>query len=369
MANHQTREPAWKRWLSLHAYGAFASTLFRPRTPPEALRARFERFARVSRKAMKKKHPRLVFEDHPLGSLHLESVRATDSPSSIVIHLHGGAFVFGSPASYRHRAMRLSFRFDAEVFVPDYRLAPEHPFPAAFEDALAAYQHVRALRPGAPIFITGDSAGGGLALSLLVRLRELGARMPAGAILLSPWTDLSASGESVAQNREKDLWLTHAHLLRWGSYYAGSTDPRSPLLSPLLRGSVGPASASSTRRRGRDPEGRRRTRRCARGARRHRRPSSDRQRYATRLASYPAVACGKPRGLEDDVCIRGGALRRGAFDTPICRRIAAGAAPRLALTEPCREPGARGLPVPLHGDDGHPQHLGDVLLAQAAEEP
>ena len=234
MGNHQTREPAWKRWLSLHAYGAFASTFFRPRTPPAALRARFERFARVSRTAMKRKHPRLVFEDHRSGSLHLESVRATDSPSSIVIHLHGGAFVFGSPASYRHRAMRLSFRFDAEVFVPDYRLAPEHPFPAAFEDALAAYQHVRALRPGAPIFITGDSAGGGLALSLLVRLRELGARMPAGAILLSPWTDLSASGESVAQNREKDLWLTHAHLLRWGSYYAGSTDPRSPLLSPLF---------------------------------------------------------------------------------------------------------------------------------------
>lgn len=234
MSNHRTADPAWKRWLSLKAYGAFTSALFRAHTPPGILRARFERFARVSREAMQKKHRRLAFEDHPIGSLHLESVRATDSPSAVVIHLHGGAFVFGSPASYRNRAMRLSFRFAAEVFVPDYRLAPEHPFPAALEDALVAYQYVRALRPRAPIFITGDSAGGGLALSLLVRLRELRTRMPAGAILLSPWTDLSASGASVTQNRRKDLWLTRAHLLRWASYYAGQTDPRSPLMSPLF---------------------------------------------------------------------------------------------------------------------------------------
>ena len=130
--------------------------------------------------------------------------------------------------------MRLSFRFAAEVFVPDYRLAPEHPFPAALDDALVAYQYVRALRPRAPIFITGDSAGGGLGLSLLVRLRELGARMPAGAVLLSPWTDLSASGASVDHNHGRDLWLTRAHLQRWASYYAGQTDPRSPLMSPLF---------------------------------------------------------------------------------------------------------------------------------------
>jgi acetyl esterase/lipase len=225
---------AWKRWLSLQAYGLFTSTLFRARTAPRTLRARFERFGHVSREAMRRKHPKVAFADHRVGPLMVESVRASASPSCDVIHLHGGGFVFGSPATYRNRAMRLSYRLDAEVFVPDYRLAPEHPFPAALEDALVAYRHVRALRPRAPLLVTGDSAGGGLALSLLVRLRQLGEPLPDGAILLSPWTDLSASGSSVDDNRRRDRWLTREHLSRWGSHYAGGADPRTPLMSPLF---------------------------------------------------------------------------------------------------------------------------------------
>jgi epsilon-lactone hydrolase len=222
------------RWLSLEAYGLVTSALFRAHTTPDALRARFERFGRVSRAELLRKHPRLSFEDHALGSLRMESVRARESPKRSVIHLHGGAFIFGSRASYRNRAMRLSYRLEAEVFVPDYRLAPEHRFPAALEDALVVYQYVRALRPRAPVFVTGDSAGGGLALSLLVRLRELGEPMPAGAILLSPWTDLSISGASVDGNRKRDRWLTRAHLQEWSTYYAGDADRRSPLLSPVF---------------------------------------------------------------------------------------------------------------------------------------
>jgi acetyl esterase/lipase len=225
---------AFKQWISLQGYGLFTSTLFRARTAPKLLRARFERFGAVSREAMRKRHPRVEFDDHRLGSLWVESVRATESPRSVVLHLHGGAFVFGSPAAYRNRAMRLGYRFDAEVFVPDYRLAPEHPFPAALEDALVAYQYVRALRPRAHLFITGDSAGGGLALSLLVRLREMGAPLPDGAVLLSPWADLSAPRASVDAKRHKDLWFTREHLSEWASYYVGDTDPRAPLLSPVF---------------------------------------------------------------------------------------------------------------------------------------
>ena len=86
----------------------------------------------------------------------------------------------------------------------------------------------------ARLFVTGDSAGGGLAVSLLVRLRQLGRPMPDGTILLSPWTDLSASGASVDDNRRKDRWVTRGHLSQWASYYAGETDPRTPLLSPLF---------------------------------------------------------------------------------------------------------------------------------------
>jgi epsilon-lactone hydrolase len=225
---------ALQRWLSLRAYGVFTSALFGAQTAPETMRARFERFAHVSRATLQQKHPELRFDDHRLGTLNVESVCALPAPSRVVLHLHGGAFVFGSAASYRNRAMRLSHRLGAEVFVPDYRLAPEHPYPAALDDALVAYQYVRALRPHAPLFLSGDSAGGGLVLSLMLRLRALASRMPAGAILLSPWTDLSASGRSVHENRGKDLWLTRAHLERWASYYVGQTDARAALLSPAF---------------------------------------------------------------------------------------------------------------------------------------
>src|SRR5512134_2460733 len=179
---------AWTRWLSLRAYGLVTSTLFRATTPPLRMRARFERFAGVSRAAMRRRHPKVVFETHSIGPLPMESVRAVESPRCAILHLHGGAYLMGSPRSYRNRAMRLSYRCDAEVFVPNYRLAPEHPYPAAFDDALAAWNVVKALRPNAPIFIAGDSAGGGLGLSLLVKLRDLGMAMPDGAFLLSPWT-------------------------------------------------------------------------------------------------------------------------------------------------------------------------------------
>jgi acetyl esterase/lipase len=228
------RANRWKRWLSLRGYGLVTSALFRASTPPEKMRARFERFAAVSRETMRRRHPDLVFADHCTGKLHIESVRAMPSPSCAIVYLHGGAFVFGSPHSYRNRAARLSHRCNAEVFVPDYRLAPEHPYPAALDDALAAWLHVAALRPGLPIFISGDSAGGGLALSLLLRLRDLGAVMPAGAILLSPWTDLTISGESVERKRRKDLWFTRRHLENWARYYIGQADPRTPALSPVF---------------------------------------------------------------------------------------------------------------------------------------
>src|SRR5580704_3496313 len=161
----------WKRWLSLRAYGLVTSTLYRATTPPLTMRGRFERFGRVSRQAMRRKFPNLVFADHAVDGLAIEAVCAVESPARVILYLHGGGFFMGSPASYRNRAMRLSYRCQAEVFVPDYRLAPEHQYPAAHDDTLVAWGFVKALRPHAPIFVAGDSAGGGLSLSLLVRLR------------------------------------------------------------------------------------------------------------------------------------------------------------------------------------------------------
>ena len=223
-----------KRWLSLRGYGFVTSTFFGATTPPLKMRARFERLSCVSRMKMRRKFPNIVFGDYVAGEVPIESVCALESPARVILYLHGGAFFMGSPASYRNRAMRLSYRCDAEVFVPDYRLAPEHRYPAAFDDALAAWKFVKSIRPDAPIFVAGDSAGGGLGLSLLVRLRDLGMAMPNGAFLLSPWTDLTVSGASVDGNRRKDLWFTRGHLEIWAGYYAADAERRSAYVSPVF---------------------------------------------------------------------------------------------------------------------------------------
>ena len=223
-----------KRWVSLRAYGLITSTLFGATASPLKMRARFERFGRVSREKLQGKFPRLLFRDHTIAELAIESVCAVETPARAILYLHGGAFFMGSPASYRNRAMRLSYRCDAEVFVPAYRLAPEHPYPAALDDALAAWEFVKALRPETPLFVAGDSAGGGLSLSLLLRLRDLGLASPNGAVLLSPWTDLTVSGASIDGNHGKDLWFTRRHLQVWARYYVGRADAHLPYISPVF---------------------------------------------------------------------------------------------------------------------------------------
>jgi monoterpene epsilon-lactone hydrolase len=230
-AGEPTAAEAFRRWLSLWAYGAVTRTLFRVKTPPEKMRRRFEALGTASRASIQRRHPEAIFADHTVGRLTIESVRAAPTASRTILYLHGGAFVMGSPASYRSRAMRLSYRCGAEVLVPDYRLAPEHPFPAALEDALVAWRKVWTLRSGAPVFVAGDSAGGGLALSLMVRLRQLGEPLPNGAVLLSPWTNLSESAEL---SHRRDVWLSREHLSRWARYYVGQADPREALISPSL---------------------------------------------------------------------------------------------------------------------------------------
>jgi epsilon-lactone hydrolase len=219
------------RWLSLRAYGLVMRSLFRPRTPPQTMRRRFERFGGTSRATVLARHPSVVFGDHRVGELAIESIRATPRPTRVLLYLHGGAFVMGSPSAYRSRAVRLSYRCDAEVLVPDYRLAPEHPFPAALEDALAAWRALTSIAPGRPALVGGDSAGGGLALSLMVQLRELGEPSPRGAVLLSPSANLAGGAPS---GRHRELWLSPDHLRQWRRHYLGTADPRDPRASPAL---------------------------------------------------------------------------------------------------------------------------------------
>jgi epsilon-lactone hydrolase len=151
-----------------------------------------------------------------------------------VLFLHGGAFIIGSPRLYRHLTWRIADAAHARVLAVDYRLAPEHPFPAALEDALAAYKWL--LADGADprrIVIMGDSAGGGLVFSLMLRLRDEGCPLPAAAVALSPWTDLALTGDSLKSNASCDPLINGDDPPLFVADYLGGADPRAPYVSPL----------------------------------------------------------------------------------------------------------------------------------------
>ncbi len=155
-------------------------------------------------------------------------------PTRVLLYLHGGGYALGSPASHRALVGRLSRAGQARALSLDYRLAPEHPHPAALEDALAAYRWLLH-QPVAPerIVIGGDSAGGGLALATLVALRDRGDPLPAGAVCLSPWTDLAMTGDSIRGKAGEDPMLQPDDAERYVNYYTAGADPTHPLISPL----------------------------------------------------------------------------------------------------------------------------------------
>ena len=146
----------------------------------------------------------------------------------MLLYLHGGAYFAGSPEQYRP----ISFAFARQgfaVFVPAYRLAP---FPAPLDDVRAVYAALAA--EGQPIFLAGDSAGGWLALALMLASRDAGALLPRAAALFSPWTDLSVSGASTIENEESDALFTRRMLRLAARHYLGRNDARTPLASPLF---------------------------------------------------------------------------------------------------------------------------------------
>jgi acetyl esterase/lipase len=151
-----------------------------------------------------------------------------------VLYLHGGGFVAGSPSLYRDLTWRIASRARARVLCIDYRLAPEHPYPAALDDAVTAYrwmlaQGVSPKRLG----VMGDSAGGGLALALLLRLRDEGITLPAAAVALSPWTDMTLTAPSYRLNAESEVMLKPNDAPRLAAWYLAGADPYTPHASPL----------------------------------------------------------------------------------------------------------------------------------------
>ena len=159
----------------------------------------------------------------------------------VLLFLHGGGFEFGSVRSDGELAARLGRAGRMRVLFAEYRLAPEHHFPAAIDDVVAAYRWLRAdqrLRASS-LAVAGDSAGGGLAVALLVALRDAGEELPAAAVLMSPTVDLTSSGASMTERVDEDPISTPAMLRQFASDYLAGADPRTPLASPLFASLAG----------------------------------------------------------------------------------------------------------------------------------
>jgi acetyl esterase/lipase len=178
----------------------------------------------------------VTFEADTLGGVPGLWVRPADWRSGeAIVHLHGGWFTFGSAKAYRHLVGHIAARAGARAFIPDYRLAPEHPFPAAPDDALACYQGL-AERDVHRVALTGDSAGGNLALVLASRVTGEAASANAtvvGVAVMSPVTDLTLSGATYETRAVADPLFTRPQVAELVHSYLGSADPNNPLASPL----------------------------------------------------------------------------------------------------------------------------------------
>lgn len=150
-----------------------------------------------------------------------------------VLYFHGGGYVVGSAPLYRDFLWRIALAARACVLYFDYRLVPEHPFPAAVEDSISAYRWLADRLDHRRIAFVGDSAGGGLAFAALHRLRDEGSALPGAVVALSPWTDLALTAPSLQSNAEADPMMNVGGLPTFASHYLAGADPRHPYASPL----------------------------------------------------------------------------------------------------------------------------------------
>ncbi|MCC6763405.1 MAG: alpha/beta hydrolase [Deltaproteobacteria bacterium] len=186
--------------------------------------------------------PDVRVEPMRVGAMAAEWITAPGaSGDHTILYLHGGGYVVGSLNTHRELASRLGRAANARVLTIDYRLAPEHPHPAAVDDAVAAYRWLLAqgLAPER-VAIAGDSAGGGLTIATLLALRDRGGALPSGGVCFSPWVDLEGTGESMDTIRN-DPMLNRALILHFARFYlgGGAIDAQTPLAAPLhadLRG-------------------------------------------------------------------------------------------------------------------------------------
>jgi acetyl esterase/lipase len=183
----------------------------------------------------------VVVEPVSVGDLRAEWLSTPGADrNSAILYLHGGGYVIGSMDSHRHLVAEAGRAAASWALSLDYRLAPEHPFPAAVDDALAAYRFLlgRGIRPGR-IAIAGDSAGGGLVVSAMLAIRDAGLAQPACGWCISPWVDMEAIGGTMETKAAEDPTVQKAGILDMARMYLNGADPRSPLAAPIyadLRG-------------------------------------------------------------------------------------------------------------------------------------
>lgn len=178
----------------------------------------------------------LVWEPFELGGMDAAWMRLEREHKRrrVILYCHGGGYTSGGLGFSKVLASKLCRATGMDVLAFDYRLAPEHPFPAAIEDGQAAWDYLMRLGFGArDVILAGDSAGGNLSLVLCLRLREEGRLLPGAILLMSPWTDMTMTGESMLERAEIDPALTPEYIRAVREAYAGGLDPAQPQLSPL----------------------------------------------------------------------------------------------------------------------------------------
>lgn len=211
--------------------GQMAKYMYRRKTIPE-----MRKFYEDSAKWVLKPHPSVKSTPLTYTIFNGEMIEPVDKkPKFTMLYLHGGGYVMGSTQGYRNFLSYFSYRADAQILSLDYRLAPEHPFPAGLDDSKAAYQWL--LDNGydpKKIVIAGDSAGGGLALALLQLLRDHEIPMPASAICLDPWVDLTGEAIWPKGKHEQETMVRAINIELFARSYAGRHDRNHGLISPLF---------------------------------------------------------------------------------------------------------------------------------------
>src|ERR1043166_1020872 len=177
----------------------------------------------------------ITIENAVLDGVSCERLRWRETSDAILLYFHGGGYLCCSPQTHRPNTVTLTRLLKAECYTPDYRLAPEHPFPAALEDAMRVYSSLCAKSEGRRFVFAGDSAGGGLAIALAIKARDLGLPLPSSILTFSPWVDLTFGREPQLHAREHLCDMFYAESFHaYADAYLQGTDPNNGLASPLF---------------------------------------------------------------------------------------------------------------------------------------